>query len=262
MDTEALWPMLKPFAGALIRALLAALTGYLEAHHILSDAQARDTTEQVTAYLLDHALIWGPAVVTVVWSLWQKVRQRKVLLAALDLPAGTTEARAQALATLSRPGLSGLVPVLVIALVGLSVGACGLRGHKTKTDVVVSLQSTERLLEAVHDAERALCNGTADQTKPIPVCNAQGVAVGLTTDRHRQLAGLFEHAFQIQKLAAGAVARWRAGDPPPATLAQYAADVRDILGVVQQLAPGNALLVQMQAIVAQVAQVATVVGVR
>lgn len=154
-----------------------------------------------------------------------------------------------------------LVPVLITASLGLGMAACASSGGpRAKTNAVVSLQAAETLLEASHDAERLLCNGTANQLAPIQHCNAQGIALGLTDERHHQLAVFYAHAFDVQGKAALALKAWRAGDPAPATVAQYAKDAADIVDVANQIAPGNPFVTKAQAALAQINQVLTIIG--
>ncbi|HMV47816.1 MAG TPA: hypothetical protein PLD20_00895 [Blastocatellia bacterium] len=68
------------FFGAVTRFLLAGLVGYLVRKGVIDGSLAEE--------LLVAAAIGIP---TLLWSLWQKYRDRLKILKALELPAGTTE---------------------------------------------------------------------------------------------------------------------------------------------------------------------------
>lgn len=73
------------FFGSLVRFLLAGVVGYLVRKGVI----AGDLGEE----LLIAAAIGIP---TLIWSLWQKYKDRLKFLKALELPAGTTETRVEA----------------------------------------------------------------------------------------------------------------------------------------------------------------------
>lgn len=125
--------------------------------------------------------------------------------------------------------------VLTVLTLSLALACASL---PAKQKAVVDLQASETALEAAHDAERALCSPTADQTKAITHCDgAQAVAIGLTDARHQQLAGLFSKAFGAETIAATALKSWQAGDPAPASVADYQKIVSQILAAITQIVP-------------------------
>ena len=157
--------------------------------------------------------------------------------------------------------------LLAAALVGLVVGFAAVNGCASlplKQKAVVSLQASETALEAAHDAERALCSPTADQTKAITHCDGtQAVAIGLTDARHHDLAVLFVKAFGIEIDAATALKAWKAGDPAPSSVAEYQQVIDQILALVKQIVPAtDAIATKVQQAVDQAAIIAGIVGVK
>lgn len=78
--------------GGVARAALAALTGYLVTHHILTAAQG----DSFASEALTHLMLVAPFAGAILWSVLQKYRSRIEFLTALDSPQGTTEARVKA----------------------------------------------------------------------------------------------------------------------------------------------------------------------
>lgn len=143
--------------------------------------------------------------------------------------------------------------VIVLAL------ATACASLPAKQRAVVGLQASETALEAAHDAERALCAPTADQTKAITHCDGpQAASLRLTDARHHDLADLFSRAFAAEQVAAKALLAWKAGDPVPTDIAGYQAIVNEIVQTVVTLLP-QATAVISHAKVAQ-ADVMTVVN--
>lgn len=129
----------------------------------------------------------------------------------------------------------GASVVMLLLLVGL-VSACASLSVKERA--VVTLNASEIALEGSHDAERLFCSPAADQTQPITHCDSElAQGIGLSDERHQALARLYSRAFSAQILAARALQAWRAGDPAPASLAQYQAIVLDIIAEVTKLWP-------------------------
>jgi hypothetical protein len=120
----------------------------------------------------------------------------------------------------------------ICLVIGLSAGCAST---PVKQQAVVSLAASEQALEAAHDMERALCNPTADKTKPVTECVAN--AIGLTTAIHQQVAVVFSKAFSTEILAANALRAWKSGEPAPASLADYQRDLLEIVAVIRRLLP-------------------------
>lgn len=106
--------LLKQFLGALLRHALTGAAGYFVAKGIL-------TPDQSSAMLA--ALV--AAVLGVGWSLWQKYVGRLRLVSALDLPAGTSEARVKNFAGVGGP----LTPIAgaLLLVAAVSSASCGTR---------------------------------------------------------------------------------------------------------------------------------------
>lgn len=154
---------------------------------------------------------------------------------------------------------------MVLLACALAAGAMtGCASLPQKQRAVMSLAASEAALAASHDAERLLCSPTANQTTAITHCEgAQASAIGLTDERHRQLARLFATAFDAEVKAATALKLWRAGDPAPSSVADYQRDVQGILSAVLVLAPRTERVVsKAQEAVDQVAAVAALIRVR
>jgi hypothetical protein len=152
-----------------------------------------------------------------------------------------------------------LCRVLVVALV--VTAACASLPAKQRA--VVGLQASETALEAAHDAERALCAPSANQSQPIVQCDgAQAAAIGLTDARHQQLARVFATAFASEAHAATALKAWQAGDPAPVTVADYHKDVTAVLALVANLIPSaQSVVTKVQTAVDEAAAIAKLVGV-
>ncbi len=160
--------------------------------------------------------------------------------------------------------ITGQVPKVLLALALVGSFTAGCASLPVKQRAVVSLQASETALEAAHDAERLLCSPTADQTKAITHCDgAQAAAIGLTDDVHRRLARLFSIAFDAQEKAALVLKTWRAGDPAPASFADYRRVASEILGLVGEIVPKEQdAVAKAQQAVDEAAKVAAVMGVR
>jgi hypothetical protein len=80
-------PFYTAILGAIVRALLASLSGYLVSHHVLTAAQ----TERLTDDVVQHAMMAAPVVVAIAWSVLAKYRSRIRFLTALQAQPGTPE---------------------------------------------------------------------------------------------------------------------------------------------------------------------------
>ena len=114
-------PLVEAILGALLRHALAALGAVLVAHHWLTDSQVQDAQEQLTAYLLAHAEIYGPIVVALAWSLWSKYRQRLLTIAAAELPPGASDAQIALKA--GTPAVKSMVAKTLAILLAAALGA-------------------------------------------------------------------------------------------------------------------------------------------
>lgn len=149
-----------------------------------------------------------------------------------------------------------------VILIALGLSACASLPLKQRA--VVSLQASETALEASHNAERTLCSPTADPTKAITHCDGSTAAViGLTDAVHQDLARKFAAAFDVQIVAATAVQTWRAGEPPPKSVADYHRDLTDLLAVIKTSVPKSGTVVdKAQESLDKAAAVAAIFGVQ
>jgi hypothetical protein len=143
------------------------------------------------------------------------------------------------------------------------VSACASLPLKQKA--VTSLQASEVALEAAHDLERGLCFISPATESGGHCTSPVAASVGLTDERHQQLAALFAKAFEVEIKAATVLQAWQSGDPAPASIAEYQADITAILNVARQLlASTNAqhVIDKAQQAVDAAAVVAAVLGVK
>jgi len=66
--------------GAVVRWLLGSVGGYLVARHVLTTDQA----DRLTSDVVHNAILASPIVVSIAWSLWQKVRSHRKVAAIVD----------------------------------------------------------------------------------------------------------------------------------------------------------------------------------
>lgn len=152
---------------------------------------------------------------------------------------------------------------LFILALALLAGACSL---PLKQKAVLSLQASETALEGAHDAERGICFAAPATEAGTHCTSPLAAAVGLTDERHQRAAVLFSDAFGYEIQAAAVLQAWRAGDPPPASFADYQRATAQILALAQQLIPADQaqaknFVAKIQAAVDAAAQVGAVIGV-
>lgn len=152
--------------------------------------------------------------------------------------------------------------LFVVALLAFVVTGCA--SLSKKQTAVVSLQASETALEASHDAERLLCNPTADQKAAITHCEgSSATAVGLTDARHQAIAKAYSVAFASEIKAASVLKAWKAGDPAPSNLAEYQVDLNAILDLVGANIPQTqTTVVKIKEAITAAASVASLVGVK
>jgi len=136
----------------------------------------------------------------------------------------------------------GLTLALVALLTStvLTEGGCAKLNYKqTATN---ALQATHLALSSAQDVERQ-----AYAAKAFP---------GLTDEKHREIAGFFAKAFDAEIKTADALIAWRAGDPPPASVAELQAVTHQTLEAAKAIVPAQAELIsKIQVVVEQVAKV-------
>jgi hypothetical protein len=131
---------------------------------------------------------------------------------------------------------------IVIASVCLFAISCA--SLPIKQQAVVSLQASELALESSHNLERSLCAPSANQAEAITTCNGpNAVTLGLTTERHQQLAAIYSKAFATEVLAANSLKAWKAGDPKPSSLLDYQKILGELLIALSQFIPNATELV-------------------
>lgn len=128
------------FFGALTRFLLAGIAGWFVKKGIIDDNLSTD--------LLAAAVIGIP---TLIWSLYQKYKDRVKFLTALQLPVGSTESDVEAVVDNGGARkLSSLILVFVLLGGGLSM-ACGKEQiENTVTKTVVALRAARKVTTVQH----------------------------------------------------------------------------------------------------------------
>jgi hypothetical protein len=172
-------PLLAQALGAIVRWLLAFVSGWLVQRGIWTEA---DATQYVAAAAI--------AIVALGWSLWQKYKSRIHFRAALEMPAGTTEAKVA-----ERVKLGGVLPIVLLAV---ALAASGCAGKLTP---LKQAQITKSSLDAAFDLEASLCWGVSsvhlaptDRTR----CTAPTARViGLTDARHQAINRGFVRAYTL-----------------------------------------------------------------
>lgn len=165
----------------------------------------------------------------------------------------------------------------MLILLTITAWACGSTGISVKQTSVLSLQVSETSLEGAQNIERSLCF-VSPATESGPVCtNPVAAQVGLSKlvddpqspgvkiQVHQLMARYFAKAFQDEILAATALIAWRAGDPAPASVAEYQADINQTLLVAQTLVPGvltQPLVTKIQLAISSGGGILTAVGVK
>ena len=151
---------------------------------------------------------------------------------------------------------------VLLLLVFVVSSACA--SLPAKQTAVVTLQASETALEAAHNSERALCNPAADKTKAVTHCEGPAAAqLGLTDDRHVQLAKAFSKAFDTEIKAATVLKALPANGTAPASLAEYQADLNAILALVSGIFPSTSETVaKVQEAINEAAKVAAILGVK
>ena len=150
-----------------------------------------------------------------------------------------------------------VVPLVVIAT------ACASTGLTVKQAATIGLQSSETALEATQGLERSLCFVNPATESGTHCTNPIAATVHLTDAVHGKFAGFFVSAYTDELKATAALLAWQAGQPAPASVADYQSDIQQILALAQQLDPSAApLIVKAQAVVTAAAGVATAVGLK
>lgn len=130
------------FFGSVVRFLLAGVTGYLVRKGVIDNSLGEE--------VLAAAAIGIP---TLLWSLWQKYKERLKFLKALDVPAGTSERQVEiALKSgLNPPSSTSLVLLGLILALGISSVACGKEQvENTVTKTVVALRAARKVTTVQH----------------------------------------------------------------------------------------------------------------
>ena len=112
---------------------------------------------------------------------------------------------------------------------------------------------------------RSICPPTHRGSRGLRCHSPAGIAatVHLTDAVHGKFAGFFVSAYTDELKATAALLAWQAGQPAPASVADYQSDIQQILALAQQLDPSAApLIVKAQAVVTAAAGVATAVGLK
>jgi hypothetical protein len=104
------------FAGAVARWLLTMAGAYLIAHHVLTADQA----DRFSSAVVEHLMMAVPVLIPLVWSCFQKYRNRIKFLTALEASPGTTEATIEARV---KNGAGAALTVAVLAVAGLQACA-------------------------------------------------------------------------------------------------------------------------------------------
>lgn len=121
-------------------------------------------------------------------------------------------------------------PILfVLALLALASGGCAAKARHVATVTVVSAKGA---LDIAQDTEPLLVCGAA--TAPsAPAC--------VTPDAHKAIHGQLADAYAIHKQLATAVRDWPQGQPAPATIPTYLAQITEILQHVLDALPAGSV---------------------
>jgi hypothetical protein len=148
-----------------------------------------------------------------------------------------------------------------LVLVLVLVSACA--SLPLKQQAVVSLQASETALEGAHDIERSLCFVSPSTEQGGHCTNPQAATVKLTDATHQKLAGIFAQAFAAEIKGAMALQALQAGQPAPADVASYQADIQAILVEAKTLDPAaSSFIGQIQSAVDSGAAVLVALGVK
>ena len=120
-------------------------------------------------------------------------------------------------------------PILLVAFVlALASGGCAGKARHIATVTVVSAKGA---LDIAQDTEPLLVCGAAS-APAAPAC--------VTPDAHKAIHGTLADAYAIHKQLATAVRDWPQGQPAPATIPTYLAQITDLLQrVLDSLPPGS-----------------------
>lgn len=101
--------LLAEFLGAVFRWALAALGVWLVAHGVITLDQSNRFLDAAVQFLSSQTIAVLMAIVPLAWSLWAKYKSRLKFLAALELPAGASEAEAKDVADIAKSDLKPFV---------------------------------------------------------------------------------------------------------------------------------------------------------
>jgi hypothetical protein len=119
-------PFYRALIGSVVRWLMTSIGSYLVAQHVL----AADQTDRLTTDVVNHAMMAAPIVVAIAWSVWQKYRSRIKFLTALEVPAGTSERKVDALVKNGAgAALSAAAVALLLGGVGFTAAGCAAHAH-------------------------------------------------------------------------------------------------------------------------------------
>jgi hypothetical protein len=150
----------------------------------------------------------------------------------------------------------------LVATIGLCMAlfaACA--SLPVKQRAVLSLQASESALASAQDFERALCFNLPAVESGEQCTNPLAVSVGITDERHQNIAELFDQAYGIEKRADSALRAWTTGTAAPPTLATYVMELNQLLQIAKVLDPGAAMFLNyVQTAIDSAQAIVTLVG--
>lgn len=171
--------------GSFIRFGLTALATWLVTKGVWS---TNDSSEFVTGLTI--------ALVTLIWSLWQKYRGHIKFLTALDLPAGSSPEQVK-----EKMQTRAFTFMLLIAALGFSSTAATCRNGTPRHDSVVNLTATVSAVKGLQDGEKILY----DSKK----------VLALTEEKHKVFNAKLVQVWDAIEAARSAVAAWTPGKQTP-----------------------------------------------
>jgi len=245
----------------LVRLALTGLSGWLVAHHVITQSQTSELVYGVTI-----------ALISVGWTIWTKYHDRLKLLTALTLPPGSTvdqvkqivsAGNAPAASTPNSVPPTAAILLLAVALGASALGLSACASVPPRQAAIVSVQAVEKALDTAQTAERQVCF-VNPSTESGPHCtNPIAATVGLTDARHQQIAAALRDAFLTQAKVVDALALWAPGQPAPTSLATLTTQVQSALTVAQALVPqgqGATILADIQAVITAAQKIAAAVN--
>jgi len=176
-------PLLVEFLGVVLRWLISSIGAYLVAKHVLTTDQEAKFADGAIAYVMAHLAIWAPMVVGLAWGLWAKYRSRLKFIAALELPAGSSEQQANEQAktsTVKAQAFSAGAVLLAFALAGAAMSACA---DVTASQPPTKVAAVADVGSRIQDSANALLHQAQTAASTKLITDQQLVVVALVVDK-------------------------------------------------------------------------------